>query len=208
MESDKLLSSIIGDIDSFINTVIHRLDQSGVSPQLLEQFEIDHVCYRCSSFTEYRDMKNKLGETQSVRMVDESMVGGRPISIFELKGAIKYNNNNTVKCLELASPKIDSYYPSGLEHLEIVVGNNVMDMIDSYSLLQNFVSKFPEINFDFKSARKEINGDVKLNLGEYSVKFHGQSLLNVCQYEKEHGLITPVPDDFIEKQISRESSFQ
>ncbi len=42
--------------------------------------------------------------------------------------------------------------------------------------------------------------DVSLDLGDsISVKFHAQSLYNVCVYEANHGLSDPVPADYFDE---------
>ena len=65
-------------------------------------------------------------------------------------------------------------------------------------VLKNFMADFPSVKFDTKALSKEVNADVSVKVcdNRYSVKFHCCPLYEVCEFEKSHGMIVPIPDGY------------
>ena len=70
-----LLEHVIGDYRGFIDLLHGRLLEAGLDP-LARKWEMDHICYRCSSVRQYmatvQALVPELGET-----LVEGMIGGR-----------------------------------------------------------------------------------------------------------------------------------
>ncbi len=155
------LSFLIGDYEEFVTQVVTKTSEIGID---LTGREIDHICFRCSSKKEYIDMKTSLLEL-GLSLLEESMIGGRPISILEFSPPICVKSWS-IRCLELACPKPGKSHAHGLEHAEVVVGTRTEEIIDSLSLLTDFVAQVHSIpasallEFDLKAMHKGINAGV------------------------------------------------
>ena len=82
------------------------------------------------------------------------MIGTRPISTFQFREPLIYKNYS-ISCLEVPAPKNGSYYESGLEHAEFVIGNIELD---------DFIKQYPNVEFDLRAKEKKINPDISIKL--------------------------------------------
>jgi predicted metalloenzyme YecM len=176
------VDAVLGDTATFIGRVVsglraeHGLDVS--------MFQLDHVCFRCVDNREYLQIRDRLREHGNV--VIESMIGGRPISVFELTSPI-VGHGFSVQCVELACPKPGRSHAAGLEHAEFVVGVHP----------KAFAEQHPSIRWNWKAAEKMVNPDVCVDVGgTLSAKFHQDSLFNVGSFEASSGATEPVPPDY------------
>lgn len=203
------MESIIGDWREFLHQVVTKCEANQLS---LIGKEIDHICYRCENKEEYVSVRDRLILNGSY-LILESMVGGRPISVFELSPPLEYEGWQ-VRCLELACPKPGRSHSHGLEHAEVVIGKGISAAFNSRELLENFVksrnnsaastssnsdddSTLKPIQFDFKAIDKPFNADVCVDLGDgINVKFHAAPLYDVCAHEVEGGMYDPVPANY------------
>jgi hypothetical protein len=75
-------------------------------------------------------------------------------------------------------PKSSSFYPSGWEHSEFVVGEGID--------LRKFAESYPNLNWDFSGIQKSVNPDIRLELSAnppMSIKFHHLALNKVIETE-------------------------
>lgn len=164
----KSLSEVISDPIVFLEDLFSKIEDIDLD---VENFELDHICYRVESVGEYNSKKLELlnfGE-----LLVESMVGGRLISTFKLKEPILFRNRK-IYLVELPSPKSSHSYKTGLEHAEFVTKQP----------LQKIVDRYPQYSFEVFGIHKKINADITLKLGEYCIRFHNQSLEEVIKLEK------------------------
>ena len=87
-------SAIIGGVSQFLMVLTEKTQNLGID---ISEKEIDHVCYRCSTITEYQQVCHNLlcfGE-----ILLESMIGGRPIAMLSLTVPIQYRQWS-VRCIE------------------------------------------------------------------------------------------------------------
>ncbi len=140
----------------------------------VSQYELDHLCYRVETEDRYFEVKSILEKHGT--LINESLVNGRPIAIYKLQEAISFSRR-LIDIFELPSPKEGSNYEEGYEHVEFVTTES----------LDVFLEKYKDIKFDLKGQRKELNKDVRLRLGRYSVKFHELSLEEIIRIEDEEG---------------------
>ena len=165
----KSLNEIIGDPILFLDDLFSRINDIELR---VENYELDHICYRVTSVDQYKIKKNELmnyGE-----LLIESMVNGRLISTFKLHEPIIYGKRK-IFLVELPSPKTSHSYEEGLEHVEFVTKEPLQKIIDRY----------PQYSFEVFGIHKKINADITLKLGDYCIRFHNQSLEDVIAFEKK-----------------------
>jgi len=185
------LSSILGDVDSFINNIVQKV------PQIeLTSYECDHICYRCSTKEIYLQKIRELKLFGEVLV--EGMIGGRPITIINLDKPIESNGFH-IKCIEIPCPKEYNHsYKDGLEHAEFVIGKENDDPHNSL-LLKDFMIKFPSLKFDSRALEKDINADISLEIdSNTSIKFHVRPIYEIVNFEKLNQLVIPVPANYFD----------
>lgn len=133
----------------------------------------DHICFRTESESEYTELKKKLLKIGNMLVASE--VGGREIATFKLFKSIECKDWS-VSVIELAAPKVNSFYESGFEHAEFVISQSFKDFMDSYSTYE----------WDISAIDKAHNPEIRIRLQEgLSVKFHHQSLEKVIELEQK-----------------------
>ena len=189
------VDEIIGPTSSFLESAIDGLRSLGIDN--LESYEIDHICYRCESILEYKDVCRKLNNFGIP--LTEGMIANRPICIYLLDEAITFKTWK-ISCIEIPCPKEGSYYSAGLEHLEMVIGTESdVPPKSTKLLLESFAQMYPTVAFDRKAIDKEINADISLSLSNgSSVKFHARPIYEICAYETDNGLVEVVPDGYFD----------
>lgn len=95
------LEDIIGDTSKFLSTVVTSCEAMGID---IKGHQIDHLCYRCSSKDEYLDICQKITSLGIGALLVEGMIGGRPISTFDLNEPLSFLAWS-IPSLEVASPK-------------------------------------------------------------------------------------------------------
>lgn len=158
---------IVGKLQLFLDTLFDKLYNFGIDT---DQYELDHVCYRVTTLDEYIVIKSKFKNIS--RLLIESPVQGRLISIWKLFEPIKYKDRE-IYLIELPMVKINSLYTSGWEHCEFVIDN-----------FNDFQDKYSNIQFDTTGISKIINPDLRLELDNnpnyrINCKFHLQSIESV-----------------------------
>lgn len=173
---------IFETLDAFLNEFFKRIKNLKINVQ---DYELDHVCYRVSSVKEYHAVKQDLSSIAKVLI--EQPIGGRLISTWKLFNPFKYLDRN-ISVIELPMPKENSFYPTGWEHGEFV--------ITDFDL---FLKDHGYLTFDYQGFTKDINRDLRVDLLEQgdgratkqsilsrmSVKFHLQPLEDVINLELE-----------------------
>jgi uncharacterized protein len=160
------VKEFVGNIEKMASEI--SLDISG--------YEMDHVCYRVESQEEYDEWKVRLTEIGNLLVEDE--INGRLICTFKLFDPVIVGKR-LVRMIELPMPKPSVFYPSGWEHAEFVVGQEVD--------LRKFAGQYPELNWDFTGIQKSLNPDIRLELSTnppISIKFHHLPLDKVIEIEK------------------------
>lgn len=190
--AQKTLVHILGDYRKFIDVCLANLLAAGIDAAACG-YEMDHLCYRCETENEYQEVCKAL-QTFSTLLV-EGEIGGRMISTVQLFNPIQHAGF-TITCVEIPSPKPGTPYPSGLEHLELVVGNKQDGMVSNKRLLQfmeGCKQNGVKLAFDERAINKHVNADVSVSfknteVGNISVKFHNRPLNEVIAYEIEIGM--------------------
>lgn len=146
----------LGDHSTFLDHLFKSLERDHID---VRNYEMDHICYRVETSESYKDISNKLLEQAT--LLTESQIQGRPISTFKLHEPLEYNHRK-IYLIELPSPKPSSPYVQGFEHVEFVVGKDLIHLEKLY----------PQIAFISKGMSKKINPDLRIQYQDCSVKFH------------------------------------
>jgi predicted metalloenzyme YecM len=168
------LKDTVGDYDSFLGKIVSEIESAGFDMRDFSQ--MDHMCYRTESIEKYEDKKTKLTEVAS--LLGSTMVNGREISTFRLFEPVLHGDWR-VDAIELPAPKEGKPYPDGLEHVELVI----------YDDIPTFLEKYKGKDFDLRAADRGINPEIGLELGNgHSVKFHLLNLPTVIHLEQKLGV--------------------
>lgn len=151
------LNQIIGQYESFVDSINKGLDRAGVSRDELAM--CDHVCYRVETDVQYSEMKQKLAQT--ALSLGETEVAGRMIATYEFDQPLEAGDWK-IPYLELPQPKEASPYPEGLEHAEFVVIGS----------LARFQARHADLPFKTTALGRTLNPELGLKRPGLSVKFH------------------------------------
>ena len=167
------LEAIIGNYSSFLDDILGRIVSEGFD--MNDFIQVDHMCYRTTSIENYKDKKIELAEVE--KLLGETMVNGRPISTFRLNEPV-WHDRWRIDAIELPAPKAGTGHTEGLEHIELVL----------YDDIPTFLQKYAAKPFEMRAADRGINPEIGLQLGELSVKFHLLNLPTVVYLEQKLGL--------------------
>jgi predicted metalloenzyme YecM len=151
----------------FLERLEKSLTEKGID---LCSYFVDHLCYRVSTQERYDELKTQLSEENI--LLHEAIISSRPIASFKMKDPFIYKNLE-IPLLELPAPKPGSNYEEGFEHAEAVISKS----------FEEFEKQFPDIDFDWKGAKKDHNPELRIKLGDISIKLHHQSLEDVIKEE-------------------------
>lgn len=167
------LEQVIGDYTSFLDDILGRVKDEGFD--LADFVQIDHLCYRTTSTENYAEKKVALATVG--KLLGETLINGRPISIFRLNVPILHTPWR-IDAIELPAPKAGKDHAEGLEHIEFVL----------YDDISTFLKKYDGKPFEMRAADRGINPEIGLQLGELSVKFHLLNLPTVVYLEHKLGM--------------------
>lgn len=152
----------------FVNQLYDELNHSALDVSAMIP---DHICYRVATLERYYEICSMIEAHGEVLV--ESEVNGRFIKVFKVHDFISYKGN-TIKVVEIPSPKEGSYYQEGFEHVEFVLKENLVD----------FQKRYSKIVFDTKGLNKKLNPDLRIRMKGMSAKFHNKSLEEVIRIEQ------------------------
>jgi len=161
--------------DNLINQAVDFLDKAAACMNAInldiQNWSIDHLCYRVVTFDRYEQMKSILSRIGS--LLGESDVGGRPIATYKLSAPIQFDER-IIDLIELPAPKAGKSCVEGFEHLEIVLPIPFHKLMDRH----------PNLQFDTSGLKKPFNQELKLSLKDgIGIKFHHLSLESVINLE-------------------------
>ncbi|KYQ91530.1 dihydroxybiphenyl dioxygenase domain-containing protein [Tieghemostelium lacteum] len=186
------LKLILGDYDQFFKIIFKHLENTGIKE--IDQYEVDHLCYRVTSEAMYQQKKIELSKVGD--LLTETMINGRPISVFKLNNPIQYQNR-LIPAIELPCPKPISHHVQGLEHMEMVINCDFDSMRSKYShidwVLAGINKSFnADLEIEFTLSQQD-KLDLQYPPSTYnekrtiSVKFHHLPLEKVVEIEKQQG---------------------
>lgn len=160
------LVDILPSPSSFLDTVFKGLSDLAVD---VDSFDLDHFCYRVETTERYLELKQDLISIGT--QLSEKEIGGRPILVVQPDQPYSWKGRN-IKLLELPAPKTSSPYEEGWEHIELVIDTDILQFKQTYD----------HLDWDIKGLSKDVNRDIRLQLGYKSVKFHEYPLDYVIKH--------------------------
>jgi len=124
-------------------------------------------------------------------MLGEALVGGRPVSVFELREPLAVAGYK-VRLLEIPAPKPGRDYATGWEHAEIALGEG----LDAFAAGLREDARGLEV--DWRAWTKAVNRDVSVAApgSSFRVKFHAKPLDAVLRDERADGSYDHVPENY------------
>lgn len=119
---------IIGDYTRFYALQYERLQKVGINADGLA---VSHLAFRTGTLKEYLHVRQEL-ETICVANV-ENVWNGRPISKLLLQKPLQLSQNATTSLIELIPPIHQAVYKMGLEHVGLVIGENISEFGRQYA---------------------------------------------------------------------------
>jgi predicted metalloenzyme YecM len=117
---DDPVGDIIGDYRGFAATQHERLLARGID---IGPYALSHLAVRVSEWDQYVHLRTLLERHATANA--ESVWNGRPISMIVLARPLEVLGGKTVSLIELIPPVHQRVYRMGLEHLGVVVGEDV-----------------------------------------------------------------------------------
>lgn len=167
------LQKIIGDYETFLKQIIGEIIGAGFD--LADFVQMDHMCYRVSSLEQYEIKKRELSRVAI--LLGETQVNDRPIATFRLYKPV-HHENWRIDTLELPAPKGGALTIEGLEHVELVLFDD----------MKTFLKKYADKQFKMASADRGINPEIGFKLPTYTVKFHLLNLPTAVYLERKLGI--------------------
>lgn len=161
------LVEIIGDYKSFVQDTLKRATDAGVD---LKDYPIDHLCFRVQTVEEYQRIKPLIQKFS--KGVLENAHHGRPVTKFLLSEPLIVGNYE-IPVIEMPAPKQGQVINTGLEHLEMVVGDDYERIKERYASLWSGTDDSGEFNQPMFVA---------FNNG-HSIKFHKLPISEVIKLE-------------------------
>lgn len=118
------IADIIGDYRAFAAQQRDRLLARGID---IAPFELSHLAFRVPEWDQYLHVRTLLERHASAN--SENVWNGRPIALILPAKPLEVLDGKAVPMIELISPVHQRVYKMGLEHLGVVIG----DEVDAFS---------------------------------------------------------------------------
>lgn len=163
------MQEIIGDYELFIEKADTLVAEQGIDADELVQ--CDTICYRVETNERYDEIKHQLAAV--ALMIDETEVNGRLITVFAAHSPLRAGKWQSISYIEIPQPKPGSYYPEGIDHVQMVTRRSLSD----------FQKAHGDITFEIKGLANTLNPLLKLENEEVAVKFHDKHMGSVIELE-------------------------
>lgn len=114
------VGDIIGDYRAFAAQQRDRLLDRGID---ISSYTLSHLAFRVPEWDQYVHVRTLL--ERHAKASHENVWNGRPISLIMLATPLEVLNGMSVPLIELIPPVHQRVYKMGLEHLGVVVGDDV-----------------------------------------------------------------------------------
>ena len=159
----------LSNYKEFLNKFLQKINDLGID---VSKYDLDHLGYQASSNEEYDQIKPEVIEIAD--LMSENIVGGRRVGVFKLHEPLRYKHY-VIEAFELIAPKAGQICPSGLDHAEFVIDQK----------FNEFMARYPEINWDISAVNQPVFPMVKLNFGDnMTAKFHYEPVLKIISKEQ------------------------
>jgi predicted metalloenzyme YecM len=165
-----MMKEIIGDYEAFIEKADTLIAEQGIVADDLIQ--CDTICYRVETNERYVELTRQLAER--ALLISETEVNGRLISVFATHEPLHAGRWQSISYLEVPQPKPGSYYPEGIDHVQMVTRRE----------LPAFHAQYAHLAFEEKGLASSLNPLLKLVGDEVSVKLHDKHMGAVVALEE------------------------
>ncbi len=161
---------ILKDYKKFIDRLFAQLEEKGIDTS---ELKIDHLGYQASSTEDYNEKKSELKKFGEVKQ--DTQVGEKKVAIFKLFKPLEYKDQ-IIEAIEIVSPKLGQKVDSDWEHIEVI----------PHIGLENFIQKYPNVEWDTSVIDREIFPMLILRLDEKTrVKFPRRAVLKEVERIKK-----------------------
>ena len=159
------IADVLGDCRAFFAGQKDRLRARGID---ISPYSLSHLAYRVPEYDQYLHVRGLLERHAAANL--ENVWNGRPISKILLREPLHVEPHVTVDLIELIPPVHQRVYKMGLEHLGVVIG----DEVDAFSRKHRATLTGQQ----FQSADNE---PYYVLFEDFThVKFYRRSLYDVC----------------------------
>jgi len=156
---------ILGDYQGFFAVQKARLSQQNID---ISGYPISHLAYRTETIEVYLGMRDRIEQHCTANI--ENIWNGRPISKLLLESPLDLGDGFTVSLIELIPPVHQRKYKMGLEHLGIVVGDDVDEFAREH-----------RSNLTGQQFQSSVCEPYYVLFEDYThIKFYRESLKEVC----------------------------
>ncbi len=114
------VGDIIGDYRAFAGRQHERLLAQSID---IRPYPLSHLAFRVPEWDQYLQVRTLLERHATAS--NETVWNGRPISLIVLQTALEVLDGMSVRYIELIPPVHQRVYKMGLEHLGVVIGEEV-----------------------------------------------------------------------------------
>src|SRR6201997_139585 len=168
MATSDPIADIIGDYRAFAATQRDRLVARGID---IAPYPLSHLAVRVADWDVYVHQRTLL--ERHARANRETVWNGRPISLIVLAEPLDVLDGTPVSLIELIPPVHQRVYRMGLEHLGVVVGDDV----DEFSRVHRRALTGQQFQSPANEPYYVLFEDFP------HVKFYRRSLRDVCELE-------------------------
>jgi predicted metalloenzyme YecM len=162
------IADIIGDYRSFAAMQRDRLLSRGID---IAPYALSHLAFRVAEWDQYVHVRTLLERHASANL--ENVWNGRPISKILMAPPLEVLDGKPVPMIELIPPVHQRVYRMGLEHLGVVVGEDV----DAFS-------REHRAALTGQQFQSETNEPYYVLFEDFThVKFYQRSLRDACELE-------------------------
>ena len=124
---EESIAQFLGDYESFFEKIMSNLSSKTIN---IDNYKISHLGYKAKTLKEYVRVRDGVKKYSSKFI--ENVHNGRPIAKLILKKPLKLGDNFSTPLIEVMPPKLGKQYPGGLEHLGVVLGENLDQFDEKY----------------------------------------------------------------------------
>lgn len=115
-----VLNTTLGDYAAWFEDALRQMTEAGMS---IKSKPLSHIGLRTATNEAYRDFRDQLLPLCSGCV--ENVHNGRPIAKLLLRKPLQLSYGFKVSLIELMPPKPDKDYPTGIEHIGVVIGDGL-----------------------------------------------------------------------------------
>ena len=122
------VEALIGDYAAFVADLLDQLEKLEVETK---SYHITHLLYRTETAPEYERLRDALRPL--CREAVETEFNGRPVSVMTMRHPLELPGGHSVTMIELPAPRAAHTYPSGLESIGVLVGEELPEFKKRYA---------------------------------------------------------------------------